>query len=279
MVATVDQSFIDQFSANIHHLVEQKKSIFRPLVQVEMSKGEKHFFERLGSFTAEEVVGRAAKTNRQDPQHSRRMATVSRYHAGTYLDDIDKFKLLIDPKGAYAPKLAQALGRKFDEIVIDALLGDAASGKDGSTAVALPAGQKIADGGVGLTIEKLITARKMFASNELFDEDFHLVISPEALEDLLLETEIQSADYNSIKALVRGDIDSFMGFKFHISNLLPTGKSIAFTGDALKVAMAHDLMVHTAVLPDYNYMLGVDIYMMFGAVRMEEPHVIEISHV
>ena len=45
-----------------------------------------------------------------------------------------------------------------------------------------------------------------------------LVVSSEQLTNLLNTTEVKSADYNTVKALVAGQVDTFMGFKF-IKNL------------------------------------------------------------
>jgi hypothetical protein len=71
MVATINQNFINQFSDNLHHLVEQKGSNLRNIFPVEMAKGEKHFFDRLGNFTAGEVTGRLDPIVLQDPAHYR----------------------------------------------------------------------------------------------------------------------------------------------------------------------------------------------------------------
>ena len=73
MTVTIDQNYIDQFSAGIHSLLEQETAKFKGIFTEEHSSGEKHFFERLGSFTAKEVVGRLQTTDLQDPAHSRRM--------------------------------------------------------------------------------------------------------------------------------------------------------------------------------------------------------------
>ena len=132
MTATITSAYIDQFSGNMHSLLEQKGSKLRSSVKIESNKGEKHFFDRLGSFTANEITSRLENTNLQDPAHSRRMATVRRYEASTYLDDIDKLKMLIDPTSDYSMKLARAHGRQLDQTIISAMLGTASTGRDGS---------------------------------------------------------------------------------------------------------------------------------------------------
>ena len=39
--------------------------------------------------------------------------------------------------------------------------------------------------------------------------------------DMLQHTQVTSADYNTVKALAEGAVDTFMGFKFIMSNRLP----------------------------------------------------------
>ena len=99
MTVTIEQSYINTFSSNIMNLVEQKTAALKGLFGEEFKTGEKHFFERLGSFTATEIVSRMQPTEMQDPSHSRRMATVKVFGASVGFDVLlDKIKLLIDDK-------------------------------------------------------------------------------------------------------------------------------------------------------------------------------------
>ena len=76
--------------------------------------------------------------------------------------------------------------------------------------------------GTGLTLGKLLTAVQILNAADLTDQrERVVVVSPIAISGMLNQTKVQSADYNTIKALVNGDIDTFMGFKFVLSNLLP----------------------------------------------------------
>ena len=286
MTVTVDQSYINQFSDNMHILLRPEGSL-RSILPVEVANGEKHFFERLGAFQASEVVGRLDTTNLQDPAHSRRMATVRRYEASTYLDDIDKFKLLIDPTSEYAMGLAKAHTKNFDEVVLADLVGSASTGKDGSGSTALPAAQKIAHGSSGLTVAKFNQALRILQADEVDVED-NLVLITNALgiEDLLGDSgnQLTSFDFQDRKVMADGKLPKFRGVEIlhseraaHITQDT-TYRAILMSKNAIKVAMAHDLEVKVAERPDLNFAHQVSTYMMFGAVRMEEKRVIEIAY-
>lgn len=289
MVASQYNAYISQFKDNIFSLLEQKEAKLRPVFGVEMAMGEKHFFERLGNFSAAEVTGRLENTNLQDPAHSRRMASVRRYHASTYLDDLDKFKMLIDPTSEYSIKLARAHGRNFDDVVIDALLGTAATGQDGTGSQGFAnsaADNIIAHGSAGLTVDKLNQGLRILESHEVdIDRDeLVLIVAPLGKEDLYGDTNnrVTSFDFMKGKPLA-GDKLSFRGIDIITSTRVPADDSgdpqaILCTKDALKVAMAQDMAVKVAERPDLNFAYQISTYMMFGAVRMDEDRVVSIKY-
>lgn len=288
MAATINQSFISQFSDNIHLLLEQRGSQLRGIFPVEMAKGEKHFFERLGNFTASEVVGRLANTVIQDPSHSRRMATVRRYEASTSIDDIDRFKLLIDPTSDYAKKLANAHGKKFDAVLLGELVGTAATGADGSGSQPFDSNNQIAHGSTGLTVSKFNQALRILEANEvdMDTEELYLIVGARGIENLLGDSsnQLTSIDFQNSKVLADGKFPSFRGVNIVRSQKIPdetadtTFRAILCTRDALKVAMAHDIMVKVGERADLNFAHQISTYMMYGAVRMEEDRVVDILY-
>lgn len=289
MVATINTAFISQFSDNLHSLVEQRGSKLRPSVKVEMAKGEKHFFDRLGSFEASEVTSRLEDTNLIDPAHSRRMASVRRYDASTYLDDIDKLKMLVDPTNDYAIKLARAHGRKLDDIILDAMLGTASTGADGSGSQAFDtSNNQIAHGSAGLTVAKLNQALRILeaADVDIDDVRLYLAIGALAVEDLLGDTtnHLTSFDFQKDKVLADGGLPNFRGVNIIRTQRIPdetadtTYRGLLYTEDNVKVAMSKDLEVKTAERADKNFLHQISTYMMYGAVRMEENTVVDILY-
>jgi hypothetical protein len=106
------------------------------------------------------------------------------------------------------------------------------TGELGTTSTAFDStNQWIGKGGVvgantgtatGLTVAKLITANRILQNADLLDDTAPrvLVCTAYEIENLLNTTKVTSADYNTIKALVNGTVDTFMGFKFVINKRL-----------------------------------------------------------
>ncbi len=288
MAATISSAFISQFSDNLHSLVEQKGSKLRPAVKIETANGEKHFFDRLGSFEASEITSRLQTTDLQDPAHSRRMASVRRYDASTYLDTIDKLKMLVDPTSDYAMKLARAQGRRLDDVIFAAALGVAATGQDGTGTASFDSNQQIAHGSAGFTVAKLNAGLRSLEANDV-DIDglgLFLAIGALAVEDLLGDTtnHITSFDYQEGKVLATGKLPSFRGVNIIRSQRVPVHtagsvyRGLLMTEDTMKVAMNRDIEVKVAERADLNFVNQISTYMQYGAVRMEESTIVDILY-
>ena len=148
------------------------------------------------------------------------------YEFADLVDDLDKVRMLVDPTSSYALAAAYAMGRAMDDAIITAALGSADTGVAG-TAVALPSAQKIVEAGTaGLTIAKLREAKEII---DLASVDpslpRHIIVSPKQITDLLGTTEVTSSDFNTVKALASGDVNTFLGFNFIVSNRLSIASS------------------------------------------------------
>ena len=223
MSTQITTAFVNQFSSNITMLSQQMGSLLREAVDVETVTGEKAFFDQVGSAVAQVRTSRHGDTPLMETPHARRMVTMSTYEYADLIDDPDKVRLLVDPTSTYARAAAMAMGRSIDDVIISAALGSASTGKAGSTSTALPSGQKIAHGSAGLTQAKLVAAKKILDQNSVDPSiQRYIIVSPEQIEDLLNITAVTSADFNTVRALVQGEVDTFVGFKFIVSNRLNT---------------------------------------------------------
>ena len=283
MSVQITTAFVEQYKSNVFHLAQQKGSKLRDAVRTESIVGKSHFFERIGSTAAVKRTSRHADTPRVDTPHSRRKVTMDDYDWADLIDDSDKVRLLISPQSEYAKAGAYAMGRTMDDVIIAAATGNAFGGVSGGSTIALPAGQKIAHGSTGLTIAKLISAKeKLDAANVDPDEARVLVCSAKQISDLLGTTQITSADFNSVKALVQGDIDTFMGFKFIRSERLGTDSNgnrqvLAFTNTSMGLALGKDIQTKISERADKNYSTQVYLCMTIGATRVGDEKVIEIA--
>ncbi len=135
-----------------------------------------------------------------------------------------------------------------------------------------------------ITIANLATIKYTFDNANVEEEDRVIVVTPLSLSNLLQTSQVSSADYNTIKALVKGDIDTFMGMKFIQSTRIAqiTGGNvnagsyscIAFQKFGIVFAMAAAPMVRTDERQDLSYSWQLYYELNIGGVRLEEARVI-----
>lgn len=279
----ITTAFVQQFKSNIILLSQQKGSKLRGTVRDDGDVvGEKVFFERVGATSAVRRTERHGDTPLVSTPHSRRMASLWDYEWADMIDSQDKLRMLIEPTSTYALNGSYAIGRAFDDDIVVALGGDAFGGKDGSTVIPLPAGQKVAAGGTGLTIDKLIDARQILGLNEVDDEMFTIVVTQRQISNLLRTTEVTSADYAAVKALVKGDVNTFMGFNFVKMNRLPVNGAAArliyaYAKSGVGLHVPSDIKTRIGERADKSYSTQVYLSATIGATRIEDEKVVEIA--
>jgi hypothetical protein len=283
MSTEITKAFVEQYSSNIQMLSQQKGSLLRDKVRLESVTGKNAFFDQIGSVTATVRSTRHSDTPQADTPHSRRRVSLVDYEFADLVDDLDKVRMLVDPTSSYAQAAAYAMGRAMDDAIITAATGSADTGVAGGTAVALPSGQIIAETGTtGMTIAKLREAKEII---DLADVDpslpRHIIVSPKQISDLLGTTEVSSSDFNTVKALAQGDINTFLGFNFVVSNRLAVASQIrdciAFVGDGIALAVGKDSTARIDERSDKGYATQVYYSAAFGATRMEEEKVVKIQ--
>ena len=135
--------------------------------------------------------------------YSQVTATMTDYIAAEYSDIFHQSHVNFDERRELVQVVSKSIARRMDQLCIDAL--NAASSP---STVATGVGGAASN----MNIEKLRAAAKAMNDNNVPAEGRHLLMHSSQLDALLGETEITSADFASVKALVRGEINSFMGF-------------------------------------------------------------------
>lgn len=280
----IETARVEQFRRGIDMLVQQRGSRVRGAVRLETGVVGKHaYFDQVGSTAAVERTGRHTDTPLVETPHARRRVTMRDYEWADLIDDPDKLKILNDPTNSYSQAAAWAMGRTMDDLIIGAMFGSADTGESGGTAVALPAAQKIAVGGTGLTVTKLRDAKRilMAAENDP-GEEWYIAVTAQQLDDLLGETEVTSSDFNNVRALVDGTISQFMGFTFIHTERLTTDSNgdrqvPAWRKSGVALALAKDSTGRIDERADKSYSTQVFYSMSIGATRMEEEALVEIA--
>ena len=283
MSFSIPQSFVQQFSANVHMLAEQRFSRLRGTVNIESVTGESFAVERLGGSELNTVTERHGDTPLNDIGHTRRWGYMVDYDVADLIDKPDRVKLLIDPDSKYTLRHGSAMGRGVDDEIIRVLGASATQGKSGGSTVALPSASKIVSGSTGMTIDKLITAKKKLDAAEV-DEFISrwLILTSEQLSNLLADDKISSADYNTVKALVRGEIDTYLGFNFiRTERLAVDGSSArlcyAYASEAVTLGIAQEPTSLAADRPDKRHAKQIYSYGTWGGVRVEDEMVVQIA--
>ncbi len=305
----ITTAFVETYKTNIYMLSQQMGSRFQGLSRMESQAAETDFYERVGAVDAQIITSRHGDTPILNTPHSRRALTLVDAEYGDMIDKMDRVRLLIRPDDAYVKAAVWAIGRQKDDQFIEAALGNAYSGKRGTTPVALPNTQKVAcfDGatttGVNLNVQTLRKVQEVFDSNDV-DPSLkrYFAYTSSQKQSLLGETEVTSADYNTIRALVAGEVNTFMGFEFIRSERLPrsatnvtytvtdgtvgagTGtitaaqsrRCFAWAEDGLVQATGLDTFVRIQERADKRFATQIYVAQSCGATRLEEEKVVEV---
>ena len=310
----ITTSMVKEFSDNLTFVAQQTGSRLRNTVQLHTGTiGEEYFMDRIGKVSAQEVNTRHADSPLIETPHERRRVTPRDFNWGDLVDSFDQLRIIIaDPASAYMQTGGMAMGRKIDEVILDAAYGTSYLGKDGST----PASWATNDANVGsdvnivavnnsthgdssgtdsgLTIAKLIEARGRLMKNEVLNyneggiSDVYVVCSHRQIENLLADVKVQSVDYNAIRALVEGQVHHFMGMNFIQTELVPSksvtanatvtcDRVLVFQTNAIGLCIWKDITGEIAPRADKRFSLYTYAEMTVGATRLDEKRMVEIE--
>jgi hypothetical protein len=229
MANEITTVMVAEYDANLHMLLELRGGIFAGKCLEESIHGEEKYIDQLGSVYATEVTAAFADSPESDLFFDRRKVVATPYDIGNGLDKFETVKTLVDPESKVVVRQVSALRRKSDIEFMKGALGPAATGKAGAGSAVLGAAQLVpvttGDALGKMNLAKLKYAKRLFldASVDLDDpsNELYFAWTPQQQDEFMSEETATSADYNSVKTLVNGKIETFYGFKFVLSNSLP----------------------------------------------------------
>lgn len=182
MSTTIDQAFIKQFEREVHEAYQRQGSKLRNTVRtITDVNGSSAVFQKVGKGTAS-TKATHGMVPVMNLDHSNIEVILSDYYAGNWVDRLDELKTNIDERQVIANAGAQALGRKTDELVINALAGATAN--------------IITDSNIGLTKDKILNAFETFGENDVPDDGQRFcIVGWKQWSDLLAIDEFVNADY------------------------------------------------------------------------------------
>ena len=205
-MATISPAFVTIFDNEVKQAYQASRAL-AGLVREKSIDGDTVKFNKLGKGVA------SVRTPQSDVvpmslAYSLVTATMTDYIAAEYSDIFNQSHVGFSDRQELVQAVGNAIGRRMDQVVIDAL--------DASTAVAV-ANTVQNDGSSGsatdLNVGKLRAAKEALDTNNVPPADRVLLIHAANLSALIGNTEVQSSEFNEVRALVDGSLSQFLGMR------------------------------------------------------------------
>jgi len=162
----------------------------------------------------------------QDPGYNKATATLQKFTAPTAVDEVQELTVNFDSKMENAMLVAQALGRRSDQICIDA--------------IALDVGDTIVDGGTNMTYAKFTRVMEFFDNYAVPLEERFIAMSASNIRSLMSAVEFISTFYTSNHVIDRAKVREYLGFNLIVIPQMAEG-GLPKTGNIRKVLAWHKM--------------------------------------
>ena len=273
MSKNLSSAAMQQFDDDVKHAFQTAGSLRNTVTVRNGVVGDIYKFRKMGKGLANQKASQADVTP-MDVTHSLINCTLGNWNAPEYTDIFDAAEVNFDEQTELAQTIAGALGRRLDQLIIDALAAEAS-----------PAGT-IVHGSAGMTLAKVITASKHMNDKGVPSGGRHFAISADGLEDLLNVSTITSADYNTVRLLMAGELNSWMGFEWHMIESrseggLPyassTWEGFAWHESAIGMAIGIDIKSEVNYIAQKTSWLANGV-MKAGSVSRDGDGIVSVSY-
>ena len=206
MSIALSSAFTTLFDAEVKQAYQGKAQLVGAVRQRRGVEGSTVKFPKVGRGVATPRIGQTDVTP-LNVGFSNVTLTLEDWIAAEYSDIFSQQKVNFDERSELVQVLGNAIGRRQDQLVLAAL---AASGTSLSVA------NDVGGTDTNMNVAKLRQAKGLMDKNNVPPMDRHMIIHSNGLQALLAETAVTSSDFNTVKALVNGELDTFLGFKFHV---------------------------------------------------------------
>jgi hypothetical protein len=203
MAQNVTTAFVDLFDSEVKQAY-QAESLLRGTMRTRSGvAGNTVKFPTIGKGVATLRVPQTDVTP-LNVTYGQVTATMEDYIAAEYSDIFQQSHINFDERSELVQVVSKSIARRMDQIMIDAL-----NAATGTSTVATTVGP---GGNTDMNIEKLRATAKALNEKNVPSEGRYLLMHATQLDSLLGEQEITSQDFAAVKALVQGEINTFMGF-------------------------------------------------------------------
>jgi hypothetical protein len=239
-LSNVEQTLFD---AEVKKAYQSRGFILRDYVRMRDNvEGNFVSFRKVGYVTAEQYSFQSQVVY-QDPNFTKVNVTLNPYRAPTLVDDVERFLYNFDERQEDAMLIAMALGRRSDQLIIDALDSSATA-------------NTIAAGGAGLTFEKVREVVEFFDNLAIPPEQRCIAISAAGQSDLLAEEEFTSSLFLNLDAIKNGGLNGnfAMGMMWKVIPTMTEG-GLPLAGDIRSCFAWHKLSMGMGVGRNFSTMI------------------------
>ena len=229
MAIGLSNAFVTLFDAEVKQAYQAKAQLIAAVRQRRGVEGSTAKFPKVGKGVATLRIPQTDVTP-LNVDFSQVTATLEDWNAAEYSDIFMQQKVNFDERQELVQVVANAIGRRQDQLIIDALIASSTSNT---------VSNDIGGTDTNLNLDKLLAAKKLLDKGNVPPQDRHMVIHANSLASILGEQKLTSSDYASVKALVAGEINTFLGFTFHILGDRTEGGLPLAAGDVRSVWAFH----------------------------------------
>jgi hypothetical protein len=206
MSVSLSNAFVTLFDAEVKQAYQGKAMLVPAVRQRRGVEGSTVKFPKVGRGVATVRVPQTDVTP-LNVGFSTVTLTLADYNAAEYSDIFSQAKVNFDERQELVQVVAGAMGRRQDQMILDALNGSSTS---------LTVANSIGGSTTNMNIAKLREAKRLLDKGNVPPDGRNIIIHANGLANLLSETSVTSSDFNSVKALVQGEINTYLGFTFHV---------------------------------------------------------------
>jgi len=232
MAVSISNAFVTLFDSEVKQAYQGQRAL-AGLTRERTVEGSTVKFPKIGKGTASIRVPQTDVVP-MSTTYSQVTATMEDYIAAEYSDIFNQAKVNFQDRAELVQVVSGAIGRRMDQVVIDAL-----AASSGTNTVS----NDIGGTDTNLNVAKLRAAKKAMDAKNVPAEGRVIIAHANNMDSLLAETAVTSSDFNTVKALVTGEVNTFLGFRFvSIGDRDEGGLAIDGSSDRIVYAFHRDAM-------------------------------------
>ena len=276
MSISLSNAFVTLFDAEVKQAYQGKAMLVGAVRQRRGVEGSTVKFPKVGRGVATPRITQSDVTP-LNVGFSNVTCTLQDWNAAEYSDIFSQAKVNFDERQELVQVLGNAIGRRQDQLILDALTAASGTGT---------VSNDIGGSDTNLNVAKLREAKRLLDRANVPPEGRNIILHASGLASLLSETAVTSSDFNTVKALVSGEINTFLGFTFHVLGDRTEGGLIidgsldrtcfAFHKDAIGYAEGIAPRTEVNYIPEKTSFLVNSVFSA-GAVAIDAEGIVKIT--